>query len=113
MLPCLPHLPRLQNFRSTINVLLEGTPDDLDVEALKRELSSVKDDEGLPLVSNVHDLHVWTVDGGEPLLTAHMNATDVNLALKKAHEVCQARGINHATLQVESGAGCSSGKCCH
>lgn len=84
----------------------ERTPRGVDSEALERDLL------GLPGVASVHDLHVWSLMPGKPLLAVHVvreagaEADDV-LASVRSH--CRQRlGIAHVTIQVEGvGAECS------
>lgn len=93
-------------FLESIHVLLEGTPEGIDLDAIQRDLCE------LPGVSNVHDLHVWSLSAGLPLLTVHMNAQDSVKTLTAAHRVCADHGIDHATIQIGAdGAFCSSRMC--
>jgi cobalt-zinc-cadmium efflux system protein len=61
-----------------------------------------------PEVSDVHDLHVWSLSTTETALTAHLvvpAATDGDTFLDRiAHELEERFGVGHATLQVEQGA---------
>ena len=83
----------------SVHVLMEGVPAHLDPEAIRGTLR------GVPGVADVHDLHLWSLGGNAPLLTAHlvldlsMRAHDV---LRTATEQLLARyGIAHVTLQIE------------
>ena len=49
-----------------LNVLLEGTPEHVDVYKL---CSDIEDFEG---VTNIHDVHVWTITSGSEAFTAHI-----------------------------------------
>ncbi|HZF59517.1 MAG TPA: cation diffusion facilitator family transporter, partial [Rubrobacter sp.] len=85
--------------RDSTNVLLEATPRGLDAEEVGRKMAAA---EG---VTEVHDLHIWTITSGFPALSAHV--------LVGRHEDCHARrrdleellahefGISHTTLQVD------------
>jgi cobalt-zinc-cadmium efflux system protein len=53
-----------------VHVLIEGTPFGLDCPAIE---SAIRDVEG---VAGVHDLHVWSLTSGIPVLTAHVVAKD-------------------------------------
>ena len=83
----------------SIHVLMEGTPSHLDTEAIRRSLAALKG------VADVHDLHLWSLGGSSPLLTAHL-VTDLTV---RGHEVLRAAtaelaatyGIDHVTLQIE------------
>eukprot|EP00614_Pseudopedinella_elastica_P004841 CAMPEP_0172587524 /NCGR_PEP_ID=MMETSP1068-20121228/6553_1 /TAXON_ID=35684 /ORGANISM="Pseudopedinella elastica, Strain CCMP716" /LENGTH=435 /DNA_ID=CAMNT_0013382577 /DNA_START=84 /DNA_END=1391 /DNA_ORIENTATION=- len=103
----------LQTLWSNISVLLEGVPEGVDLAHLKASFLSLKDTGGSPLVTDVHDLHVWSMSSGSPLLTAHMHSRSPLETLPKAHEICAKNGILHATIQVTpAGMACSSGVCC-
>jgi cobalt-zinc-cadmium efflux system protein len=83
----------------SVHVLMEGTPAHLDPEQIRRSLRA------LPGVADVHDLHLWSLGGNAPLLTAHLM---VDLSVH-AHEVLRTAtaeltaryGIAHVTLQIE------------
>ena len=60
---------------------------------------------GVPGVSDVHDLHVWTLTSGMNVATAHLvtaEAADAHGVLDQAMQVMRTEfGVEHATLQVE------------
>ena len=56
-------------FRSSIAVLLESTPSDLDLAQLTATMA------GVPGVGEVHDLHVWSLSSEMRVLSAHMVLT--------------------------------------
>ena len=90
-----------------VSVLLEGVPEGTDLGHVKKQLQAI------PGVTGVHDLHIWSMSTGSPILTAHMNASVPQEALAKAHTVCIKNGIAHATIQiVPNGMKCTSGLCC-
>lgn len=83
----------------SVNVLMEGAPAHLDVAEIRRCLLDV------PGVADIHDLHLWSLGGSHPLLTAHL-VLDAEgrtcSALREATDRLRERfGIDHATLQVE------------
>jgi cobalt-zinc-cadmium efflux system protein len=83
----------------SVHVLMEGTPAHLDLEAIRRSLRSLSG------VADVHDLHLWSLGGSAPLLTAHL-VVDLSV---RAHDVLRTAtaelaaryGIEHVTLQIE------------
>lgn len=83
----------------SVNVLLEGAPSHVDTEEIRRCLATTAG------VGDVHDLHVWSLGGGAPLLTAHLvvdHSVGTAEVLREAGQRLRARfGITHATLQVE------------
>jgi len=94
----------------TARVLLQLPPKGFDVRALR---SAMADQDS---VVGVHDLHVWTLDGRAPILTAHVVAAaeadleTVRLALD--HVLEERFGVHHATLQVERGGPCLAPEGC-
>ncbi len=82
--------------RAALRILSESSPRHIDVDELRSALCAV---EG---VTEVHDLHVWTLVPGKDMVTAHLTSTrDSALVLDEARAVLTARGLDHATVQVE------------
>ncbi|AMO63453.1 cation diffusion facilitator family transporter [Mycolicibacterium phlei] len=90
-------LPRAFSLaRAALRILSETSPAHIDVEELRAALCAV---EG---VTDVHDLHVWTLVPGKDMVTAHLTSNrDSALVLDDARAVLTARGLEHATVQVE------------
>lgn len=90
--------------RQTAHILMEGTPDNLDLVALKTDLLS-----HVPSLSDVHHVHVWLLTSERPLMTLHVtvkNIGDSALALQAVKQrLREAHGISHSTVQIET-AGC-------
>ena len=82
--------------RSALRILSESSPSHIDVDELRTALGSV---EG---VTEVHDLHVWTLVPGKDMVTAHLTSRrEAALVLDEARAVLTARGLDHSTVQVE------------
>ena len=84
--------------RESVNVLLEAAPAHIDLENVRARLESIGD------VESVHDLHVWTVTSGMVAMSAHAIVRDSGChqrVLENAHDVLQAMGIQHVTIQLE------------
>jgi cobalt-zinc-cadmium efflux system protein len=86
---------------------MESSPRDLNVAQLVRDVVKVSG------VSDVHDLHVWSIAGGMRVLTAHVQVADDrrlsdcdNLVNQIHCLVCERYRISHTTIQVEQ-AGCA------
>ena len=52
--------------KESVAVLMEGTPGQIDVDAVRDAIASV------PAVRGVHDLHVWSITSGMVALSAHV-----------------------------------------
>lgn len=102
-----------KNLRSTFKVILQGIPENIDEEEIKRIIQNT---EG---VMSIHDLHIWTMDGEYIILTAHIVAnssiqtrqqTDNLKALVKEKLISQ--GIHHPTIEIEYENSTCAGGCC-
>ncbi|BBX64870.1 cation transporter [Mycobacterium saskatchewanense] len=98
-------LPRAISLaRDALRILSESSPAHIDVDELRSALGAVDG------VTEVHDLHVWTLSPGKDMCTAHLTSSgDSARVLHDARAVLSARGLDHATVQIESpgGADCS------
>lgn len=85
--------------RDALHVLMEGVPPAIELAAIGQELAAV------PGVTEVHDLHVWSLAPGTIALSAHLEITDLQrwpVILTEASAMLQSRyGIGHVTLQPE------------
>ncbi|WP_187351932.1 cation diffusion facilitator family transporter [Allosaccharopolyspora coralli] len=94
-------LPRtIKLARQALRILVQEAPERVDVPKLEQDLTH------LPAVTEVHDVHVWTLTSGMEVASAHLatradaNPGDVLLAAQQM--LRQRYDIDHATLQVES-----------
>jgi len=91
-----------KNIRQTLHIILQGIPVDIDVAELTEQLQQFKG------IENVHDLHVWSVDGNYNVLTIHIvmvNSLDIQeiTELKvKIRNSLKIKGIQHATIEFET-----------
>ncbi|MEO5821454.1 MAG: cation diffusion facilitator family transporter [Vicinamibacteraceae bacterium] len=90
--------------RESIGVLMEGTPANIDPDAVCRSLQAVVG------VEDVHDFHLWSITSGFVALSAHLVVpvtADPGVVLRAA-ESCLADefGIRHSTLQLDVGGEC-------
>ena len=86
--------------RRVANVLLEGTPEHIDMYELCYRIEEV---EGVTLV---HDVHVWTITQGNEAFSAHVLMDpsyhgDDQASLERIKRIVQGYGISHATVQLE------------
>jgi len=91
--------------KQTMNILLEATPEHIDYMEVKKAL------EDMEHIDAVHDLHIWTITSGMPVLSAHISLAPCcsetvhwQECLENAKKILKERfGIEHTTLQVEPG----------
>ncbi|HEV2778301.1 MAG TPA: cation diffusion facilitator family transporter [Actinophytocola sp.] len=93
-------LPRTWTLaRRSLRILFQHAPERVDIDELTRALC------GLPGVTGVHDLHVWTLTSGMEVASAHLdidNGVDQSDVLREAQHLLATRyRIEHATLQLE------------
>ncbi len=93
--------------RETLNILLEGTPRNLQLGEVREAMASVDG------VLNVHDLHVWSLGSQSHALASHVTIAEmpmsecgnilvcINSALRKRFH------ITHTTIQFET-TGCET-----
>ena len=92
-------LPRAwQLMRLSAGVLLEQVPADFDASTIGPTLRA------LPGVADIHDLHLWSLDGVSVLATVHL-VRDGSVAegplLDAAQQALRGHGIEHSTIQIE------------
>lgn len=93
-------LPRTWRLlREAVGVLLEGTPADVNLAAVRELLATT------PGVVGVHDLHVWSLTSGVNAMSAHVvvqDFTDSGGMLKTLHgRLTGDQKIGHVTIQLE------------
>lgn len=84
-------------------ILLEGTPESVDLNRVRRHLTE------LPEVIAVHELHAWTLTSALPVVSAHVIVSDTCLTDGSAGKVidrlqeCLAGhfDVEHSTFQLE------------
>ena len=89
--------------RDVAEVLLESTPKDVDLEELRAHMK------GMDGVRDIHDLHVWTITSGMPVMSAHVVVEDSVTHMGQAEVVlerlrcCLADhfDVEHSTFQIE------------
>lgn len=93
-------LPRAWSLlRETVNVLLEGVPEGIELDEVAGAIAST------PGVTGLHDLHIWALTSNAPSLSAHLVVCDgadtdaVRVAVTDT--LAQRFRIHHVTLQTE------------
>ena len=87
--------------RESVQILMESTPKDIDIEAMLADIRAV---EG---VRGVHDLHVWSITHSLRTLSAHIMTDDVTVSQGAriqnaiAQVLADRYDIRHVTLQLE------------
>lgn len=96
--------------KTTIHILMQGTPVNIDSRKLIERL------EENPGVVDVHHVHLWTTDGNDIFLEAHVSLCcdprpDTDEVIDNLSGIALSEfGIGHVTLQPEF-ARCVGGRC--
>ncbi|XP_012280120.1 zinc transporter 1 isoform X3 [Orussus abietinus] len=80
-------------------ILLQTIPNHINIDALKRELLRV-----FPEIVNVHDLHVWQLNGERVISTAHiifLDPTGYSTIMDQVTAFFLEMGITQVTIQPE------------
>jgi cobalt-zinc-cadmium efflux system protein len=85
--------------REAIDLLLDAVPPHIDPRAVESYLA------GLPGVTGVHDLHIWSMSTTEVALTAHLilpwDTCAPTMLSDASAELLRRFKIGHATIQLE------------
>ena len=87
--------------KDAIDILLESTPRDVDVQAMVKDIAQVDG------VLGVHDIHVWSLTQSLRTMSAHILTDDLHISAgadiqHRINEMLYHRyNIAHATLQLE------------
>lgn len=87
--------------KQTIHILLESTPENINMDSMVTDLRSVNG------VLGVHDLHVWSISENLRMLSAHVVVENVsigesvNIQQNINELLAHNYNIQHATLQME------------
>ncbi|MCJ8161444.1 cation diffusion facilitator family transporter [Acinetobacter zhairhuonensis] len=84
--------------KQSINILLEGVPEEIDIEKLRQDLLQLKD------VESIHQLKVWAISSKNIHLTVHLYAPQADQ--KRLYQAAvamlkQRHSIAEMTLQIE------------
>ena len=88
--------------KAGLHVLMEGTPENIDVDDVVETIQNKKGIEG------VHDLHVWSITSGLNALSCHavvderMSIAESERLLRQIEHDLEHQNIHHMTVQLET-----------
>ncbi len=91
-----------KNVRQSLHIILQGIPDEFDINEISDWLKANI------AVEDVHDLHIWSIDGNYNILSVHVvlkdNSSFEELAKIKTEirDTLQQKGIQHVTIEFET-----------
>ena len=92
----------VKNGKESVRIILQGVPIQINIDCVKEKLQSFKN------VKNVHDCHLWTMDGEYSVLTVHL-IIDKSLTWKEVkdfknkigNELHKNFSLEHITIELE------------
>jgi cobalt-zinc-cadmium efflux system protein len=85
--------------RRSAHVLLEGTPEGLDLPGLRAGLAAAA-----PGLKDIHHVHAWSLTAGKPLLTLHgtiQDGAESETVLRQVKRHLEHLGFSHSVVQLE------------
>lgn len=70
-----------RNMSESLRILLQGTPKEIDVSLIEKELLLFSE------IESVHDCHLWSMDGEYNILTVHITLYDVETKVVTTHNL--------------------------
>ena len=100
-----------KNLREAINILMQGVPEHINLQAVKNDITTIKG------VIGIHDIHIWSLEGETDVFTAHVVLDDETLkkqpdkTKEKIKETLLNHHIEHSTIELESKYRCAGNVC--
>lgn len=89
------------NIKQTLKIFLQYSPADMDIRLIKEDILTH------PGIIDVHDTHLWSIDGSFNIFSCHIRLSD-DLPLSEVEKVkavikgkLEKLGVEHATLEFE------------
>ncbi len=90
-----------RNLKTTIRIMLQEVPRNININKLKEEINSIDK------VVSVHDLHIWSLDGQQNILSLHVVLPEntpmyqMSRIKEQIREVAGRHIIGHVTIEAE------------
>ncbi len=98
----------IKNLKNVANLFLEKTPVGVNVEEIKEHILHING------VTDVHHIHIWSMDGYNNYATMHIVADRKSSEVKKEiREELKEHNIGHVTLELEGTNENCNDECCH
>lgn len=86
----------LNNMKQVIDIFLEKTPNNININELEQELLNIKG------VKETHHIHIRSIDGYNNFATLHVVVNKYNKNIKdEVKEVLKKYNITHSTIELE------------
>ena len=93
-----------KNLKSVSGIFLQGIPENINLKHIEQEILSLEE------VTEVHDFHLWSMDGEYNILTLHAvvdeskTVEELKSIKQMIKEIATKNHIQHVTLEFESSA---------
>lgn len=88
----------LKELKEIIELFLEKVPDGISVDDIRKHVMEVDG------VTDVHHIHVWSMDGNNQCATMHIVTDEDSGDVKhRIRDILRGIGISHVTLELEKG----------
>lgn len=90
-----------KNLRKVMRIFLQATPENVDIENIRQTLRSLDD------VVDIHDTHLWTMDGQYHILSVHLvlnedkRLNELSDLRNRVQQELKEFNIDHITVQFE------------
>lgn len=101
----------VNGLRATGKILLQAVPDQAKIKSLETKIKAIAG------IENIHDLHIWTLDGNYDVLTVHIkpiasaDLADRRRIQEEAEKLIKAEKIRHYTIQMDWEDHCAFNQC--
>jgi len=91
-----------RNLRETMKIMLQEVPEQVDIIEIERKIQSSAG------VESVHDLHIWSLDGENHIVTVHIvtgesvTHEDISAIKENLRKLLFTEGIKHVTIETET-----------
>ncbi|MCF8304269.1 MAG: cation diffusion facilitator family transporter [Bacteroidales bacterium] len=91
----------IRNLVNSLKIFLQAVPPDINIDNIKHQIEQM---EG---VYNIHDIHIWSLDGEYNILTIHiivdqpMQLQDAVPMKTRIRKMVRDMGIQHVTIETE------------
>ncbi len=92
--------------KSTVHIFMTGVPENIDMKEIVASIKKISD------ITNIHDLHIWSIDSEEVFLSAHIKVKKDSKSddiLKEINNMLKTKyHIEHTVLQIEKDEICEN-----
>lgn len=91
----------IRNLRRTLSVFLQSVPEHVDMDAIVAAIEKIE------MVHSTHHVHIWSLDGAEHVLTAHVvvgeeaDQDDVICIKNSIRDFAGQMNLEYTTIEVE------------